>query len=234
MRFIKSSVAALLTVVILIGSYLPANAVSDQPASYSSSSNSGQRDVVCTTLSGTSANSYYSGKYTYDNLSELSAAEIQSSLSTLMKTTHNKLSSYDDCHYKANLTDCENNNTKNLSLIYTDYDATMNQWNGWNREHIWPKSLGGNTTTGGGADLHHIRPSDAIVNSTRGNDKYGNVSGGKQVYGGTPASGYLGGTSSSSYFEPNDNVKGDVARICLYVYVRWGSEWGAPLILNRQ
>ena len=107
----------------------------------------------------------------------------------------------------------------------------MSQWNGWNREHVWPQSLGGNNTSGGGADLHHIRPSDAVVNSTRGNKKYGNADGGKTVYGSNPATGYLGGTYGT-YFEPNDNVKGDVARICLYVYVRWNSNWGAANITN--
>ena len=38
------------------------------------------------------------------------------------------------------------------------------------------------------------------------------------------------GHYNSTYFEPLDNVKGDVARICLYVYVRWGSNWGADSI----
>ncbi|MBE6534744.1 MAG: hypothetical protein E7678_07265 [Ruminococcaceae bacterium] len=34
-----------------------------------------------------------------------------------------------------------------------------------------------------------------------------------------------GGHLKNGYFEPLDNVKGDVARICLYVYVRYGSEY---------
>lgn len=202
-----------------------------QPSKYSSQYNSGQRDVVATTLNGTSADAYYNGNYEYDTLSKKTASEIQNALSTLMKSTHSYTSSYNDCHYKANRTDCENENgsSNKLSLIYTSYTATQSQWNGWNREHVWPKSLGGDTTTGGGADLHHIRPSDATVNSTRGNKKYGNADGGKAVYGSNPASGCLGGYSST-YFEPLDNVKGDVARICLYVYVRWGSSWGATSI----
>ena len=205
---------------------------SGQPSKYSSQYNSGQRDVVATTLNGTSADSYYSGSYEYDVLSQKSASEIQTALATLMKSTHSYISSYDDCHYKANRTDCENEqgSSNKLSLIYTSYTATMSQWNGWNREHVWPKSLGGDTTSGGGADLHHIRPSDASVNSSRGNKKYGNSNGGTAKYGSNPASGYLGGYYNSTYFEPLDNVKGDVARICLYVYVRWGSSWGATSI----
>ena len=204
-------------------------AAAGQPSKYSSQYNSGQRDVVATTLSGTSASSYYTGNYTYDVLSEKSSTEIKNALTTLMTNTHKYTSSYNDCHYKADRTDCENEDGR-VSLIYTSYSATMSQWNGWNREHVWPQSLGGGNTSGGGADLHHIRPSDAVVNSTRGNKKYGNTNGGTAKYGSNPATGYLGGYYNSTYFEPLDNVKGDVARIVLYVWVRWGSNWGADSV----
>lgn len=202
---------------------------SGQPSKYSSQYNSGQRDVIATTLNGTSADSYYSGSYEYDVLSNKSANEIKSALTTLMTSTHKYTSSYNDCHYKADRTDCENEDGR-VSLIYTGYSATMSQWNGWNREHVWPQSLGGGNTSGGGADLHHIRPSDAVVNSTRGNKKYGNTNGGTAKYGSNPATGYLGGYYNSTYFEPLDNVKGDVARIVLYVWVRWGTNWGADSV----
>ena len=200
-----------------------------QPSKYSSQYNSGQRDVVATTLNGTSASTYYTGNYVYDVLSQKSSTEIKNALTTLMTSTHKYTSSYNDCHYKADRTDCENEDGR-VSLIYTNYSATMSQWNGWNREHVWPQSLGGGNTSGGGADLHHIRPSDAVVNSTRGNKKYGNTNGGTAKYGSNPATGYLGGYYNSTYFEPLDNVKGDVARIVLYVWVRWGSNWGADSV----
>ena len=231
-KMYKNLTALLLSIVLIVSAFLPVVAVdtraAGQPTTYSKSYNSGERNVVCTTLDGTSASKYYTGNYTYDNLDDQTGNALYSTLQTLMRSTHSYISSYDDCHYKADKTDCENENGKVL-LIYTSYSATQSQWNGWNREHVWPKSLGGNNTTGGGADMHHIRPSDAVVNSTRGNKKYGNASGGKSVYGSNPASGYLGGYSST-YFEPLDEVKGDVARLCLYVYVRWGSAWGADSI----
>ncbi len=230
MKFRSIKLCALIVAILIIISSLPIFVSAAQPTSYSKTSNSGTRDEICTSLSGTSASTYYTGSYTYANLITLSSSSLKTSLNTLMKSTHSKISSYDDCHYKADKTDCENGNGK-VTLIYTSYQATMSQWNGWNREHVWPKSLGGDTTTGGGADLHHIRPSDAGVNSSRGNKKYGNAgSGASEKYGSNPANGVLGGTYNSTYFEPLDNVKGDVARICLYVYVRWGSEWGADSI----
>ena len=223
-------ILALILAIVVIISSLPIFVYAAQPTSYSKNSNSGTRDEICTSLSGTSASSYYTGSYTYANLITLSSSSLKTSLNTLMKSTHKYISSYDDCHYKADMTDCEGGNGK-VTLIYTSYQATMSQWNGWNREHVWPQSLGGGNTSGGGADLHHIRPSDKGVNSSRGNKKYGNAgSGASEKYGSDPAVGVLGGTYNNTYFEPLDNVKGDVARICLYVYVRWGSEWGADSI----
>jgi len=229
----RSTLAILLVLIFLATSFVFSYAAEPtQPTEYSSEYNSGQRDVVCTTLDGTSAGLYYTGNYTYDVLSELSASDLKSQLTDLMTSTHSYISSYDDCHYKADRTDCQNGD-ESVYLIYTSYAATMDQWNGWNREHVWPKSLGGNTTTGGGADLHHIRPADAGVNSSRGNKKYGESgSNPTEKYGTNPAVGVLGGTYNSTYFEPLDNVKGDVARICLYVMVRWGSAWGASDITD--
>ena len=232
-RLTKSLLSLILTLLLLFSYTLPCFSVevAAETETYSKTSNSGERDEICLSLDGTSADSYYTGSYTYDNLEDMSSSDLKSALHSLMTTTHKKTSSYDDCHYKADKTDCENSNGK-VSLIYTSYEATMQQWNGWNREHVWPKSLGGDTTTGGGADLHHIRPSDASVNTARNNRKYGNVNGGTASYGNNPAVSYLGGHYLGDFFEPLDNVKGDVARICLYVHVRWGSAWGASNITS--
>jgi endonuclease I len=119
-------------------------------------------------------------------------------------------------------------NDGKISLIYTSEEVTRADFGGstgnWNREHIWPKSLGGFGNSGAGSDLHHIRPSDLTINSTRGNLKFGNVNGGNNATGSSLVGGASGGTYNSTYFEPLDNVKGDVARICLYVYVRYGKE----------
>lgn len=224
-NFIKSLLAFLMVVIILASLCFSTAAQTSRAAKLY---NWGTRHVVCDELTSY-ANNYYTGAYNYDTLSNQSSSVLKQSLKTLMTSTHTYTSSYNDCHYKADQTDCENENGK-VVLLYTNYSATMNQWNGWNREHVWPQSLGGGNTSGGGADLHHIRPSDAGVNSSRGNKRYGNVTNGTKKYGTNPATGCLGGEYNSTYFEPLDNVKGDVARICLYVYVRWGSAWGADSI----
>ncbi len=224
-RFLKYTVAMLLVIFLIVGSIIPIFA-STQPSSYSKSANSGQRHVVCTTLNGTSAASYYTGSYTYDNLSGLSSSSLLTTLRTLMKSTHTKITSYSNCRDYANKTDCENADATSIITLYTSYASNQSEYNGgngWNREHVWPKSLGGFNQDGAGADLHHIRPSENRTNSQRGNLKYGNVSSGSNSTGNL--SGLVGGTKGGNYYEPLDNVKGDVARICLYVHVRWGGEY---------
>lgn len=187
--------------------------------------NTGTRDQLATQLSEM-AISYYTAGYTYDDISAKSDSEALSALRSFMTTTHKRTASYDNCRDYAYYTDCQNGNGK-ATLLYSSYEATTNQWaggngQGWNREHVWPQSLGGFKTSGAGADLHHVRPADAKINSTRNNCKYGNVNGGTQASGVIATN--SGGERLDEVFEPLDNVKGDVARICLYVYVRYGSE----------
>lgn len=223
-KFLKK--ALFLTVALcLVLSCTFISAFAAAPSTYSTESNSGTRDEVCLTLDGTSAAEYYTGNYTYDNLSTLSESQLLSSLRKLMTDTHKKLTSYDECRDLAHLTDCENENG-NIVTIYSSYTTSHSEYvdgKGWNREHVWPKSLGGFGTSGGGSDLHHIRPSESVINSTRNNNKYGETTG-KDVIGNL--SNELGGYYGNGIFEPLDNVKGDVARICLYVYVRWGGTSG--------
>ena len=227
MKNLKRSLLAMLLVIVLVASSIvPVSAAGTQPSKYSTTNNSGTRHVVCTTLDGTSAASYYTGSYTYDRLEELSASTLLTTLRGLMTSTHSYKSTYANCRDYANKTDCENGSGTNIITIYTSYSTSHSQYNGgsgWNREHVWPKSLGGFNQDGAGADLHHIRPSENRTNSNRGNLKYGNVSGGSTSTGNL--SSLVGGTYSGGYFEPLDNVKGDVARICLYVYVRYGTEY---------
>ena len=176
--------------------------VTAAPDTYSSESNSGKRDELCTSLDGTGAEAYYTGSYAYESLITLSPGALQSSLRTLMTSTHTRITSYNDCRDLVFYVDCENNDTTHATTLYTDYSMTSADWSpAWacNREHVWPQSLGGGNTVGGGADLHHIRPAEKGVNSARGNKPYGE-------------------TTSAGYYEPADHVKGDVARIILYVY----------------
>lgn len=66
---------------------------------------------------------------------------------------------------------------------------------------------------GAGTDIHHLRPTDMSVNSTRNNLDFDN--GGKEH---TEA---LGNYYDSDSWEPRDEVKGDVARMLFYMAVRY-------------
>ncbi len=119
------------------------------------------------------------------------------------------------------------NNPSNRIYFYTQASVKKNPAETWNREHVWPQSLSGKLygTTGGGQDLLHIRPTYYSTNSKRGNDKFGDCTGGDTVdYNGT-----VYGTQKNGYFEPVDAVKGDVARICFYRWTCYFAERGTPL-----
>lgn len=117
--------------------------------------------------------------------------------------------------------DADPTNSSNMVLFYTR-DSVIKQGstdNGWNREHVWPQSLSNNHwgKTEAGADLLHIRPTYVTTNSARGNLLYGNVSSGSALtYGGVTYA-----HTNGSYFEPMDSVKGDVARILMYIWTAY-------------
>lgn len=199
---------------------------------YRDDRNSGIRGEYATSLLGTSADDYYTGSNEYEVLSQQSASQIVSALRSLMTTTHTTITNYNDCKTEAKYTDGENNQI-GVNLIYTGVFTTadLNGSNTWNREHVWPKSLAWYEESGAGADLHHIRPSDCTANSTRNNHKYGNVtmSSSTAKYGKNSGAGKLAGYLSGDVFMPNyaspqTDSRGDVARICLYLLVRYDAD----------
>ena len=99
----------------------------------------------------------------------------------------------------------------------------------WNREHTWAQSHGNLTTGAGpGTDLHHMRPSFADSNSSRGNLDFDD--GGST---GVPSCAVCRRDGDS--FEPRPEVKGDLARGLFYMTVRYdGGDGFADLALNDQ
>ena len=146
--------------------------------------------------------STYDGDY-YDNVSlDLVGEALKQELRNLMLTTHTTYTTYNDCKYKLPEIDDDLSNPGNMILFYTGQSIadSFDLNNDWNREHVWCQSLGWFKTSGAGSDLHHIRPCNISVNSSRGNKKYG-VGGG--------------------YYTPTDEYKGDVARIIFYLMVAY-------------
>ncbi|MCK4552557.1 MAG: endonuclease, partial [Tenericutes bacterium] len=103
--------------------------------------------------------------------------------------------------------DVDPNNSSSIMLVYTGYsvDQTWDSGITWNREHTWPQSrlgvyvqYGEDDFPSKATDIHNLKPADPGENSTRSNDYFSTVSG-------------------NDFYEPRDEVKGDVARILFYM-----------------
>lgn len=160
-------------------------------------------------------------------------SELYKKLQDLMTRTMTNSVSYSSLTSYWPDTDCTNGSNQAV-LFYSDQVS-----GNYNREHVWPKSRASFLKIDGGCDLHHLRPTNSKINSTRSNFCFGNV---RQMlsnystasYGDNTVLWYNGsymenasdqvGTDILGLVEVNDNIKGDVARILLYVYVRWGEK----------
>ncbi|MEV7403512.1 endonuclease [Streptomyces sp. NPDC091267] len=125
---------------------------------------------------------------------------------------------YDQVWDALKVTDEDPANSSNVILLYSGRSDPKSDNGGgvdqWNREHVWAKSHGDfGTATGPGTDIHHLRPEDVSVNSTRGNKDFDN--------GGSEVAEAPGNYTDSDSFEPRDAVKGDVARMIFYMAVRY-------------
>ena len=218
----KRSVALLMVMALCLAFvpvlHLNANAA-DVNYVYSSNGkyiyNWGTRGATATFLSP-NAEDFYTGANTYDVLSTYSGgtststapnSALYSALKKLMADNHSYQTSYDATKELYRYTDCQNSGGS-ISCFYTGKSIGPG-WDGgatWNREHTWPNSKG--LAGADENDIMMLRPTDSNTNSSRGNKAYG---------------------ESAGYYNPNSasngayDLRGDVARIFLYVYVRWGN-----------
>ncbi len=91
----------------------------------------------------------------------------------------------------------------------------------WTREHVWPKSHGfPDEADTPFTDLHHLRPADKSVNTSRSNRDFAD--------GGEPHEEVVGAFRGNGTFEAPGRVKGDLARALFYMAVRYEGEGGNP------
>ncbi len=157
----------------------------------------------------------------YKNAMGKSGETLKAALHNIIKG-HTKLS-YKQVWQGIKDTDEDPNNPNNVILLYTGRSQSKSSngsgVNDWNREHVWAKSHGNfGTTAGPGTDLHHLRATDASVNSTRGHLDFDN--------GGVIHSEATGCRYDRDSWEPRDEVKGDVARMLFYMAVRYEGDNG--------
>ena len=107
-----------------------------------------------------------------------------------------------------------------------DYCRSVNQTEEcecYNREHMVPQSWWGNVSTKRmTTDLHHVIPTDAVTNSHRSNNPYGEVTGSVSWNNGVSYLGY--GTYGNNTYEPADEYKGDIARAYFYMLTCYYNE----------
>lgn len=160
-----------------------------------------------------------------------SAEAIKSQLSTLITTTHTyELIYTPDVWNALKQSDLDpNDNTKVLLIYgYNDSDAitsndrtrskdaschTSSCAGLWVREHVYARANGNPNLgdEGPGSDAHHLRSIDSQMNGTRGNKLFASGSGNAQSMGTTA-------------WYPGDEWKGDVARMMMYMYLRYQSQ----------
>lgn len=207
--------------------------------------NTGKRHELCEELSDQAVAYYEANGFDYNTYvsyeGEISGSclkavdsELFKALQKLMTETMTKSVSYNSLTSYWRDTDCSNNSS-NAVLFYSDKISSS-----YNREHVWPKSRASFLQQDGGCDLHHLRPTNSSVNTARLNYMFGNV---RELLTGYETKEYGGNTvlwikgdytentpeetkcgEELGMVEVNDNIKGDVARVLLYVYVRWGEK----------
>jgi endonuclease I len=159
----------------------------------------------------------------YAAASGKTGAALKAALHTII-SSQTKLT-YDQVWNALKDTDQDPANTNNVILLYSGRSQAKSTNGGgvndWNREHVWAKSHGDfGTATGPGTDVHHLRPEDVSVNSSRGNLDFDN--------GGSAVTECPGCTADSDSFAPRAAVRGDVARMIFYMAVRYEGDDGWP------
>lgn len=180
---------------------------------------------------GAPASPYYNG-FNFNQ----SGMALKSALATKITSTHTKQLSYQEAENAIKIVDLDpaDGTHTNLFLIYgfssnlcpasTSDDKDHRRRNKemdddgtaaaclWNREHTYPKALGNPDlgTSGPGADVHHIRASDKKRNGDRNNDKFFDGSGNS--------------FETGEQWYPGDEWKGDIARMMMYMYLRYGNQ----------
>ena len=230
---------ALLMVLAICIAFVPAfqletnaNSVQNNIVTYRYAGNKvynwGEREEVATFLSPMAEAFYEKYNASYDKLanysggtsqSNASSSDLYDALQELMKNAHSYKTSYNATRDLYQYTDCENNGNV-ISSFYSGVSIGP-AWDGgstWNREHTWPNSKG--LEGSDEDDIMMLRPTASSENFSRGNKAYG---------------------ESSGYYFPNSesngdhDVRGDVARIFLYVFVRWentGKAWGTSGVIE--
>ncbi|MGE0562012.1 MAG: endonuclease [Flavobacteriales bacterium] len=165
----------------------------------------------------------------YSNVNlTLTGQALKNELANKISVTHTNQITYSDVWTTLQQTDLDPTNSSNVLLLYgyndgdgnpiTDRTRNKNLNGGnngeWNREHTYAQSLANpsmsTSVPNAGTDAHHIRSSDVQMNGNRGNRLF------------AAGSGNAGNAGANWY--PGDEWKGDVARMMMYMYLRYDTQ----------
>ena len=133
-------------------------------------------------------------------------------------SNHTTILSYGQRHEYLYNADADLDNPDNVVLMYTserrfwkEYSSGTNSYSPqtFNTEHVFPQSK--LNSDGAVTDLHHLRSCDATINSDRSNFPFTDGSGTYKLVG--------------EKWYPGDEWKGDIARMILYLNIRYDEDF---------
>ncbi|QLF51367.1 endonuclease [Capnocytophaga sp. oral taxon 902] len=152
------------------------------------------------------------GTALYDDLAALTIAKHKNQLG------------YGERHEYLYKADASLKNPQNVVLVYTGEERFWREYNSgsntykpqtFNTEHIYPQSKYKGNAKG---DLHHLKACDSKLNGSRGNIPF------------TDGKGKAGRTKGAWY--PGDEWKGDVARMIMYINLRYHDRIDDVIVLG--
>lgn len=161
----------------------------------------------------------------------LEGHELKEQLRWLVSSTHTVDLSYTPGVWDAlKQTDLDPDNQEVVLLVYgyddNDGDFITDRTRGvdencqqsdcsglWNREHVVARSqaIPSLPLSGPGADVHNLRACDALMNERRANRRFADGFGNSHI-------------TSNGDFYPGDEWRGDIARMLMYMYLRYDQQ----------
>lgn len=157
-------------------------------------------------------NEYYTGTYAYSSLISLTNDALFDRLNERMGNTivfpTSKSKGYSNLSTNYGPVDTDLNNESNIILFYTGVSIKSTWNNGsrdtFNKEHVWPKSIGAQEGDRMGHDMHAVRPCNPNINTSRSNQ------------------GYAETIDNAHTYIPDASYRGDCARIIMYDHITYG------------
>ena len=122
--------------------------------------------------------------------------------------------------------DADESDADSIIELYSQRSVALNMsglTDGWNREHVWPKSYGVGYSGADYTDLHHLRAADWGINSARGNKPFGECSPTHDSTCISPAHAEAANDTAANpnLFMPPAAVRGDIARALFFMVARY-------------